>query len=53
VLLEDGQRHRTDGENGVVEAALIELRAELLLGLAVMPDLQRPACRRAPGRATM
>src|SRR4030095_12874938 len=41
VLLEYRQRHRPDRENGVVKAALIEFRAELLFGLASMTaDLQ-------------
>jgi hypothetical protein len=35
-LLEHRQRHRTDGQDGIVEAPLIELRAKLFFGLAAM-----------------
>src|SRR5688500_10372439 len=40
-LFEDRQRHRAERENRVVEAPLVELRAELLFRLAAVPaDLQ-------------
>src|SRR4029077_536638 len=41
LLLQHGQRHGTIGEDGVVERAHVELRAELGFGLrAQLPDLQ-------------
>src|SRR5262245_5220058 len=42
VLLQHRHRHRAAAEDGFVEAAEVELRAELLLGLAAqLPDLAR------------
>ena len=53
LLLQHGQRHGAVGEDGVVERAHVEPRAERLLPppAAARGSSARPSCRRGPGPA--